>query len=131
MLNAASSLTTRTAAPTDTGAGKVLDQRQLLAKAKEFESILLGQWLEATESSFGQAPGSEEEDAASDQVRGFAVQQLAKGMSDLGGVGIAQIVASALSKTPAVSGANGSMALGTASTRTAPGRRDQAADPRQ
>ena len=131
MLNAASDVVTRTAAPTDTGAGKRLDGGQLLAKAKEFESILLGQWLQATESSFGQAPGSEDGDAASDQVRGFAVQQLAKGISDIGGIGIAQIVANALSKTAAVSGAEGSIALGPASTRILSGKTKQAVNPTQ
>ena len=69
----------------------------LLPKAKEFESILLGQWLQAAESTFGSVPG-DEEDAGAEQMRSFAVQQLAKGLSNTGGIGLAPLVAEALSK---------------------------------
>ena len=74
---------------------------QLMSKAKEFESILLGQWLQAAESSFGNVPGDEEEDAGDEQMKSFGVQQLAKGLSDSGGIGIAAIVSKALAKSTA------------------------------
>ena len=70
-----------------------------MPKAKEFESILLGQWLQGAESSFGSVPGADEDrDAGDDQIKSFAVQQLAKGMSDAGGIGIANIVSKALAR---------------------------------
>lgn len=75
------------------------DHGALLAKAKEFESILLGQWLGSAETSFGSLPGSDESrDAGDDQFTSFAVQQLARKMTDVGGVGISAIVAQALEK---------------------------------
>lgn len=70
---------------------------QLLPKAKEFESILLGQWLQGAETTFGSVPGGEDDqDAGDEQMKSFAVQQLAKAFSDAGGIGIASIVAKAL-----------------------------------
>ena len=75
---------------------------QLLPKAKEFESILLGQWLQAAETSFGDVPGgNDDRDAGDDQFSSFAVQQLARRLTDSGGLGIATIVAKALEKDAA------------------------------
>ena len=74
-----------------------LSPAQLLPKAKEFESILLGQWLQSAETSFGSVPGAEDDrDAGEEQMSSFGVQQLAKSLSDAGGIGIAQTVAKAL-----------------------------------
>ena len=73
------------------------NQTGLTRTAKEFESILLGQWLQGAESSFGTVPGGEDDtDAGEEQMKGFAVQQLAKSFSDSGGVGIAKLVLRAL-----------------------------------
>ena len=73
------------------------NQTSLTRTAKEFESILLGQWLQGAESSFGTVPGGEDDsDAGEEQMKGFAVQQLAKSFSDSGGVGIAKLVLKAL-----------------------------------
>ena len=70
---------------------------QLMPHAREFESILLSQWLQGAESSFGSVPGgAEDQDAGDEQFKSFAVQQLAKSITDSGGVGIAAIVAKAL-----------------------------------
>ncbi len=72
-------------------------QTSLTRTAKEFESILFGQWLGGAESSFGTVPGGEDDsDAGEEQMKGFAVQQLAKSFSDSGGVGIAKLVLKAL-----------------------------------
>ncbi len=82
-----------------------LGTTQILPKAKEFEAILLSQWLQGAESSFGSVPGSSEgEDAGDEQFKGFAVQQLAKNIVNAGGIGIAAIVAKAL--TSATSGSD-------------------------
>lgn len=75
---------------------------QLMPTAKEFESILLSQWLQGAESSFGSVPGADDDqDAGDEQMKSFGVQQLAKGLSDAGGIGIAAIVSKALARRAA------------------------------
>ena len=64
--------------------------------AKEFESILLGQWLKDAESSFGRVPGSEEDDACGEQMKEFAMQHIAIDLTNRGGIGIAPMVEKAL-----------------------------------
>ena len=77
---------------------------RLSSAAKEFESVLLGQWLKDAESTFGSVPGSEEDDAGGEQMKDFATQHLATEFTDRGGVGIAPMVERALAKqeTPKV-----------------------------
>lgn len=68
--------------------------------AVEFESVLLGQWLQSAQKSFATVPGSEEdEDAGGEQMLGFATQQLAQSIAKSGGLGIAKLVEHALEKT--------------------------------
>lgn len=69
------------------------------AAAKEFESVLLGQWLKDAQSSFATMPGNEDEDAAAGQTMDFAMQHLAKEIAARGGIGIASLVESALRKS--------------------------------
>ena len=71
---------------------------RLSSAAKEFESVLLGQWLKDAESTFGSVPGSEEDDAGGQQMKDFAMQHLATEITDRGGVGIAPMVERALAK---------------------------------
>ncbi len=72
--------------------------------AGEFESILLNQWLEGAESTFGSVPGGDEdEDAGDAQMKSFAVQALAKGITAAGGIGLAGLVSDALAKHTAES----------------------------
>lgn len=71
---------------------------RLSSAAKEFESVLLGQWLKDAESTFGSVPGSEEDDAGGEQMKEFAMQHLATEITDRGGVGIAPMVERALAK---------------------------------
>ena len=71
---------------------------RLSSAAKEFESVLLGQWLKDAESSFGSVPGSEEEDTGGEQMKEFAMQHVAAEITDRGGVGLAPIVERALAK---------------------------------
>ena len=83
--------------------------------AVEFESVLLGQWLQSAQKSFATVPGSEEdEDAGGDQMLGFATQQLAQSIAKSGGLGIAKIVEHALEKS------NGSAAAKTAQGAATP-----------
>ena len=73
---------------------------KLSKAAVEFESVLLGQWLQSAQKSFATVPGSEEdEDAGGDQMLGFATQQLAQSIARSGGLGIAKIVEHALEKS--------------------------------
>jgi Rod binding domain-containing protein len=65
--------------------------------ARDFESILLGQWLQNAESSFASVPGGDDdEDSCGEQMQGFAMQRLAGQLTASGGIGIARMVEKAL-----------------------------------
>jgi Rod binding domain-containing protein len=66
--------------------------------SKEFESILLGSWLQQAEQSFSTLPGADDDDkdVASDSVMSFGVQALSTSMAASGGIGIAKMVAKAM-----------------------------------
>lgn len=74
------------------------DTTRLSSAAKEFESVLLGQWLKDAESTFGSVPGSEAEDPGGEQMKEFATQYVATEITDRGGIGIAPMVERALAK---------------------------------
>lgn len=87
----------------DTQADKLLKQDGLsstmdakIEKAgKDFESILLGSWLQKAESSFASVPGGDEDpdaDAGKDQFQGIAMQALAGSLTKSGGIGIAKMI---------------------------------------
>lgn len=62
---------------------------------KDFESILLGGWLQGAEQSFAAAPGGPDDgddDSSHDQFMGMAMQQLAGTLVDSGGIGIARMI---------------------------------------
>jgi Rod binding domain-containing protein len=72
---------------------------KLSSAAQEFESVLLGQWLQDAESSFGGVPGSDDDvDPCGEQMQGFATQRLAGQLTASGGIGIARLVEGALLK---------------------------------
>jgi len=63
--------------------------------AKDFESILLGEWLEKAEKSFATVPGADpdqDKDAGYDQFQSIGCQFLAEGLSKAGGIGIASMI---------------------------------------
>ena len=69
--------------------------------AKDFESILLGSWLQQAEQSFGSLPGGDDEgdeDAGKEQFQGMAMQSLGSSMTAAGGIGIAKMIAKQLHK---------------------------------
>lgn len=72
--------------------------RQSIAHAaSEFESILLGQWLQSAQDSFGSVPGADDEQDAGDaQMRSYAVQVLGKAFTQSGGIGLSSMVEKAL-----------------------------------
>lgn len=74
--------------------------------AKDFESILLGNWLQQAEDSFAKLPGgddSEDEDAGGDQLQGIAMQSLGSSMAGSGGIGIARMISTQLHREDAAS----------------------------
>jgi len=63
--------------------------------AKDFESILLGEWLEKAEKSFASVPGSDPDEAndpGHDQFQSISCQFLAEALSKAGGIGIASMI---------------------------------------
>jgi Rod binding domain-containing protein len=69
--------------------------------AKDFESILLGSWLQQAEQSFGSVPGGDEdddEDPGKDQFQGMAMQSLGSSMTASGGIGISKMISKQLHK---------------------------------
>ena len=63
---------------------------------RDFESILIGQWLEQAEKSFATVPGEDpdkkDQDAGQDQMRSIAFHALADGLARSGGFGIAAMI---------------------------------------
>ena len=62
---------------------------------KDFESILLGSWLQKAEQSFATLPGGDEDqggDPGKDQFQGMAMQSLASSLTASGGIGIAKMI---------------------------------------
>jgi Rod binding domain-containing protein len=69
--------------------------------AKDFESILLGNWLQQAEQSFASLPGGDDDgdaDAGKEQFQGLAMQSLGGAMTAAGGIGIAKMIAKQLHK---------------------------------
>ena len=76
--------------------------------AKDFESILLGSWLQQAEQSFGSLPGGDDDgdaDAGKEQFQGMAMQSLGTSMTAAGGIGIARMIAKQLHKAGDLQGA--------------------------
>ena len=71
--------------------------------AKEFESLLLSNWLQQAEESFAKLPGcddAEDADAGHDQLQGIAMQSLGTSLTVAGGIGIARMIAKHLHNNP-------------------------------
>jgi Rod binding domain-containing protein len=63
--------------------------------AKDFESILLGEWLEKAEKSFASVPGADpdqDNDPGHDQFQTIGCQFLGEALSKAGGIGIASMI---------------------------------------
>jgi Rod binding domain-containing protein len=94
------------AAQTSSGSDKKIQK-----SAREFESILLGHWLEQAEQSFATLPGSDDDpdaDPGQSAFVGLGSQELAKAITASGGIGIAKMLAQHLAKAAAKEGAGGS-----------------------
>ena len=63
----------------------------------EFESILVGNWLQQAEQSFATLPGNDDDkDVASENVMSFGVEALSKSLAASGGIGIGKMIAKAM-----------------------------------
>jgi Rod binding domain-containing protein len=81
------------------GSSSATTSGKLASAAQEFESVLVGQWLQSAESTFGSAPGGGgDADPCGEQMQNFATQRLATELTASGGIGIARLVESALVK---------------------------------
>jgi Rod binding domain-containing protein len=63
--------------------------------ARDFESILLGEWLEKAEKSFATVPGAnpdQDNDPGHDQFESVGCQFLGEALSKAGGIGIASMI---------------------------------------
>ena len=72
--------------------------------AKDFESLLLTNWLQGAQESFASVPGGNEDDDADPghgQLQGFAMQSLGTAMTAAGGIGLAHAISQLLHKSEA------------------------------
>src|SRR5580692_4658997 len=67
------------------------DDEKIDKGAKEFESILVGSWLQQAEQSFATLPGADDDqDPGREQMMSLGVQTLSTSMTASGGIGIAK-----------------------------------------
>jgi Rod binding domain-containing protein len=82
-------------------ASAATENTKIEKSAKDFESILLGSWLQQAEQSFGSLPGGDDDgdaDSGKDQFMGMAMQSLGTSMTAAGGIGIAKMISKQLHK---------------------------------
>jgi Rod binding domain-containing protein len=78
-----------------------VENSKIEKSANDFESILLGSWLQQAEQSFASLPGGDDDgdaDAGKEQFEGLAMQSLGSTMTAAGGIGIAKMIAQQLHK---------------------------------
>jgi Rod binding domain-containing protein len=71
------------------------DHTKIEKAAREFESILLGEWLQQAEKSFATVPGSDPDkdaDAGHDQFQSIGCEYLATALTKNGGIGLAAMI---------------------------------------
>ena len=72
--------------------------------AKDFEALLLTNWLQGAQESFASVPGGDEDadaDPGRGQLQGLAMQSLGTALTAAGGVGLAHSIAQLLHKSDA------------------------------
>ena len=88
------------------GNGSSGESAKIEKAGRDFESILLGSWLQGAEDSFASVPGgSEDEDGGSGQLKGIAVQQLAASLAGSGGIGLGRLITEHLQARGSATGA--------------------------
>jgi Rod binding domain-containing protein len=100
------------------------DDARIEKGAKDFESMLLGSWLQQAEQSFATVPGAEDdgEDQQRSQIMSFGVQALAGAIEADGGLGIAKIIAHAMHEAAAQQHAKTSPGTGAGVAGKEPGK---------
>ena len=73
------------------------DHSKAMKAGMEFEAILLNNLLGGLERAFTNLPGKKE-DHSTEAYGGFALQALASGLAESGGIGIGRLIAKALEK---------------------------------
>jgi len=93
------------------GKNTQLQQQPLSAKAqndkidksaKDFESLLMTNWLQGAQEGFANVPGGDEDEDADPgrgQLQGFAMQSLGTALTAAGGIGLAHSIAQLLHKS--------------------------------
>jgi Rod binding domain-containing protein len=98
---AISPLTTQTDKFLHHPVNQVTENNRIEKAAKDFESILLGSWLQKAEESFASLPGGDDDedaDAGKEQLQSIAMQSLGASMTAAGGIGIAKMISRQLHK---------------------------------
>jgi Rod binding domain-containing protein len=75
------------------------DNGRIEKSAKEFEAMLLSNWLQQAEQSMATVPGADDdgdEGSGRTQMMSLGVQSLATSLASSGGIGIAAMIAKAL-----------------------------------
>ncbi len=76
---------------------RLLQHAKIDRAGKDFESILMGNWLQGAEQSFAKVPGGDgEDDDSNGQFQGIAMQALAGSLTAAGGIGIAKMITRSL-----------------------------------
>jgi Rod binding domain-containing protein len=85
------------------------DMAKIDKAGKDFESILLGEWLQKAEKSFATVPGADpdkDKDSGFDQFQSISCQFLGEGLSRAGGIGIASMISKHLKAIEAKRGSD-------------------------
>lgn len=89
------------------------DKSKIDKTAKEFESLLLGHWLEQAQQAFASVPGADDEsgeegsDPGKSQFQSLGMQSLAQSITKSGGLGIAKMISKQLMAHPGTVGLPG------------------------
>lgn len=79
------------------------DNAKIDKSARDFESILLTNWLQSAEQAFAKVPGTDDEEEDSDPGAGqfldMGMQSMAGAMASSGGIGLGKMIAKQLHKT--------------------------------
>ena len=90
-------------AATGTSTAPGAEDAKIDKAGKDFESILLGSWLQQAEQTFAKVPGGdgndEDDDSGKDQFSGISMQALAGSFTASGGIGIAKMITTNLRKS--------------------------------
>jgi len=73
------------------------DDAKIAKGAREFESILVGSWLQQAEQSFATLPGADDDqDPGRDSMMSLGVETLSRSLAAAGGIGIGKMIAKAM-----------------------------------